>query len=127
VKNKGAIMIASISKTAGRSGRGLRQWAGKRFRLPSTDDPAPTLRHLATVCAWAAVLGLGGMIVALRAFVGLVADHRGWYGPTVITIGLVGLASTIGAFASVHRRRTPIILLSLATVALVTDWIVTGL
>jgi hypothetical protein len=95
-----------------------------RFRLPAHDDPPPAANHLAGVCAWAAVLGLGGIAVALRAFVGLVTASANWYAPTVISIGLVGILATIGAFASVHRQRLPWVLLSVATVALFAGWLV---
>jgi hypothetical protein len=95
-----------------------------RFRLPTHDDPPPAPNHLAGVCAWAAVLGLGGMAVALRAFVGLVTVGAQWYAPTVISIGLVGITATIGAFASVHRQRLPWVLLTVATVALTAGWLV---
>ena len=97
------------------------------FRLPTEDDPRPDNRQIAAVCGWAAVLGLGGMAVALRAFVGLIGAYRGWYAPTVITVGLLGLACTIGAFASVHRRRLPFALLGVASVTLLIGWITTGL
>ncbi|WP_432831257.1 hypothetical protein [Dactylosporangium sp. CA-092794] len=97
------------------------------FRLPTEADPRPANRHIAAVCAWAAALGLGGMAVALRAFVGLIAQYRGWYGPTVVTVGLLGLACTIGAFASVHRRRLPFALLGAASVSLLIGWVITGL
>lgn len=96
------------------------------FRLPTQADPRPANRQIAAVCAWAAALGLGGMGVALRAFVGLITHYRGWYAPTVITLALVGLACTIGAFASVHRRRLPFALLGAASAVLLLDWIVTG-
>ncbi|MEV6924142.1 hypothetical protein AB0M46_06455 [Dactylosporangium sp. NPDC051485] len=105
----------------------LRRQLPDAFRLPTGNDPRPANRQIATVCAWAAALGLGGMAVALRAFVGLVAEYRGWYAPTVVTIGLLGLACTIGAFASVHRRRLPFALLGVASASLLTGWIVTGL
>ena len=72
-------------------------------------------------------LGLGGMAVALRAFVGLVSASRAWYAPTVTVIGLIGLVCTIAAFASVHKRRLPFALLGAASVSLVLGWIVTGL
>jgi len=55
------------------------------------------------------------------------AHYRAWYAPTVITIGLLGLACTIGAFASVHRRRLPFALLGAASVSLLIGWVVTGL
>jgi hypothetical protein len=107
--------------------RRLRQQLPGAFRLPTEDDPAPEPRHLAGVCLWAAALGLGGMAVALRAFVGLIAQYRGWYAPSVIVIGLIGLACTIGAFAGVHHRRLPFALLGAASVSLLIGWIVTGL
>lgn len=97
------------------------------FRLPGVEDPAPRSNHLATVCVWAAALGLGGMAVALRALIGLVWQSHAWNTETLTTIGLTGLACTIASFASVHRRRLPLILLTLATAALVAGWILTGL
>ena len=97
------------------------------FRLPGAEDPAPRPNHLATVCVWAAALGLGGMAVALRALIGLIWQSRGWNVETLTTIGMAGLACTIASFASVHRRLLPLVLLSLATAALVAAWIVTGL
>lgn len=105
----------------------LRQQLPGAFRLPTDRDPAPEPRHLAAVCGWAAALGLGGMAVALRAFVGLIGAYRGWYAPTVIVIGLIGLTCTIAAFASVHKRRLPFALLGAASVSLALGWIVTGL
>jgi hypothetical protein len=105
----------------------LRHWVSSHFRLPGAEDPAPASRHLARVCGWAAALGLGGMGVALRAFVGLVYADRGWFAPTVIAVGLIGIGCTIGAFASVHQRRLPMILLGVATAALLTGWFVTSL
>jgi hypothetical protein len=107
--------------------RRLRQQLPGAFRLHAQADPRPANRQIAAVCAWAAALGLGGMAVALRAFVGLIAQYRGWYGPVVIAIGLLGLACTIAAFASVHRRRLPFALLGAASVTLLIGWFVTGL
>jgi hypothetical protein len=94
--------------------------------MPTNEDPAPASNRLAAICAWAAALGLGGMAVALRAFVGLISTGAGWYAPTVITIGVLGIGATIGAFASIHRRRLPLILLGVATATLITGWFVTG-
>jgi hypothetical protein len=99
----------------------------RRFRLPVAGDPAPATRHLARICGWAAVLGLGGMAVALRAFVSLIYDERAWYLPTLVVIGLVGLVSTIGAFASIHHRRLPMRLLGIASGALLLALVVASL
>ncbi|MER7002330.1 hypothetical protein ABT297_04685 [Dactylosporangium sp. NPDC000555] len=105
----------------------LRRQLPHAFRLPTATDPRPANRQIAAVCGWAAALGLGGMAVALRAFVGLIGHYRGWYAPTVITVGLLGLACTIAAFASVHHRRLPFALLGVASATLLTGWVVTGL
>jgi hypothetical protein len=115
-----------VSVDVSRARRLVRELPGA-FRLPTEADPRPANRQIAAVCAWAALLGLGGMAVALRAFVGLIASYRAWYAPTVITVGLLGLACTIAAFASVHRRRLPFALLGAASVSLMIGWIVTGL
>src|SRR5438552_1559352 len=40
------------------------------FRVPGTADPAVRLRRLAGVAAWAACLGFGGFILALRLVFG---------------------------------------------------------
>jgi cytochrome bd-type quinol oxidase subunit 2 len=104
-------MVVDVSK--------VRRWAGRRFRMHGESDPAPDSRHLAKVCAWGALLGLGGVAVALRALVRLAYDAPGWaYLPVLVLIALVGLAGAIGAFASVQRRRTPFALLGVASVAL---------
>jgi hypothetical protein len=108
----------------------LRQRVGDavaaRFRLPGADDPAPETNHLAWVCGWAAALGLGGVAVALRAFIGFILIQPAWYGPVVVTVGVVGLLCTIAAFASVHQRRLPLALLGAATLALIADWFLTA-
>ena len=105
----------------------IREWAGRNFRMPGEADPPPASRHLAWVCAWAALIGLIGMLVAVRAFIGLIYEERGWYLPVLVLIGLTGMASTIGAFASVHRRRLPMILLGVASATVIAAWIVTEL
>jgi len=115
-----------VSVDVSRAKRIVRELPGA-FRLPTEAAPRPANRQIAAVCAWAAVLGLGGMAVALRAFVGLIAQYRVWYGPVVITIGLLGLACTIAAFASVHKRRLPFALLGVASASLLIGWVVTGL
>src|SRR6266508_12796 len=101
-----------------------REWFSRRFRLPRAGDQVPASRHLARICAWAAALGLGGMLVALRAFIELIYEQRAWFAPTIVTVGVLGLACTIAAFASIHQRRLPLALLSIATLALAAAWVV---
>ncbi|HLL68552.1 MAG TPA: hypothetical protein VK453_22975 [Micromonosporaceae bacterium] len=97
-----------------------------RFRLPVAADPAPGIRRVAGLSVWAAVLGLGGIMVALRAVLGLITIGAWWFGPAVVATGLVGLLCTVGAFASVHRRVLPWVLLGSATGALLAGWTLTG-
>lgn len=98
-----------------------------RFRMPGRYDPATRLRRLAGVSVWAALLGFGGLVAGLRAVVGLFTSVPLWYLPTFVAIGLFGLTCTVGAFASVHRRRTPWVLLGVATVTLVVAFVVNAL
>jgi hypothetical protein len=71
------------------------------------------------VCGWAAVLGTLGLVVGVRGFIAdLMEATPGWYEPVMIGVGLVGILLTVGAFATVHRRRLPYLLLSAATVVL---------
>jgi hypothetical protein len=92
--------------------------------MPGTADPKVRLRRLALVAVWATLLGFGGLVVGVRLLIGLFTSLPKGYLPTVCGIGLFGLACTVGAFASVHRRRTPWILLVVATVTLVVAWLV---
>jgi hypothetical protein len=98
----------------------------RRFRLPGHTDPTPGQRRLVAVSAWAGTLGFGGAVIALRLLVNLFQADGGWYRPTVTAIGTVGLLATVGAFASIHRRRLPWMLLTTATVALVAAYLVTA-
>jgi hypothetical protein len=85
------------------------------FRMPGTPDPAVRLRRLGGVAAWAAVLGFGGLILTLRIMIGLFTEIATWYLAVTFTLGLIGIACTVGAFASVHQRRLPWLLLGGAT------------
>ncbi len=105
---------------------GLVHEVTKRFRMPGTADPKVRLRRLAGVSAWAALLGFGGLVVGLRVVIGLFTSSPAWYLPTICVIGLVGIVVTVGAFASVHRRRLPWLMLTAATAILVVAWVVSG-
>jgi hypothetical protein len=49
-----------------------------------------------------------------------------WYLPTALILGAIGIGATVGAFASIHRRRMPFYLLGVASVALLAGAIVTA-
>lgn len=93
-------------------------WAQDSGRYTAVDRQ-PRLRQMLGVCGWAAVLGAIGLVVGIRGFIAdLMEITPGWYLAVMIIAGVIGIGSTVGAFATVHRRRTPYILLTAATVAL---------
>lgn len=94
-------------------------WAEDSRPVPVIARQPPRLRQIMGVCGWAALLGAIGLIVAVRGFIADLMDETpNWYEPMMIGVGLTGITLTVGAFISVHRRRTPYILLSAATVVL---------
>ena len=95
------------------------------IRVPRPDQ-GPRLRHIAAACGWAALLGVIGLAIAIRGFVGVqVGDGASWYEPAILTTGTMGIGATVAAFLTVSRRRVPWILLGLASVALVVGMILT--
>ncbi|GAB7040067.1 MULTISPECIES: hypothetical protein [Catenuloplanes] len=92
---------------------------GPAFRMPADTDPEPSTRRLLTLSCWAGALALFGLAVAVRGLAALVADTAGgWHEPATVAVGVTGIAFTVGAFMSVHRRRLPWIMLAAATAAL---------
>lgn len=93
-------------------------WARDSGVLP-TVTRQPRLRQMFGVCIWAAVLGVLGLAVGVRGFVATLMEAApGWYEPAMIASGVVGIGLTVTAFATVHRRRLPYLLLTAATVVL---------
>jgi hypothetical protein len=93
-------------------------WARDSGVMP-TVSRTPRLRQMLGVCGWAALLGAVGLVVGVRGFIAdLMSTTPGWYEPVMIGAGAIGIGLTVGAFATVHRRRMPYILLSAATVTL---------
>jgi hypothetical protein len=94
--------------------------------LPGDQAP-PRMRQLMGVCGWAAVLGGLGLVVGIRGFIGdLMGLAPGWYEPTMILIGLVGIGLTVGAFVTVRRRRMPYALLGGGTAVLILALVLTS-
>jgi hypothetical protein len=93
-------------------------WAKDSGLLP-TVDRQPRLRQMFGVCAWAALLGVAGLAVGIRGLVAtLMKAVPGWYEPAMIGVGVLGIGLTVGAFATVYRRRLPYLLLTAATFVL---------
>jgi hypothetical protein len=100
--------------------------ASRIFRLPGSDDPAPPTTKLVGMCAWASGLGLVGLLVATRAMLAIWRGNPpGWYEPSFVIVGLVGIGLTVGAFMSIQRRRLPWVMLALATMPLIASIVLT--
>ncbi|MDT4989397.1 MAG: hypothetical protein QOI74_3491, partial [Micromonosporaceae bacterium] len=56
---------------------------------------------------------------------GLLTTIATWYLAVMFTLGLIGIACTVGAFASIHRRHLPWALLGGATAAELACFVVT--
>jgi hypothetical protein len=115
VKTAAAVRAASAKLPRVPAKQGARDTLATHFRMPGTPDPAVRLRRLGGVSAWAAVLGFAGLIMAFRIMIGLFTQIATWYLVATFALGLVGIACTVGAFASVHQRRLPWLLLGAAT------------
>ncbi len=98
------------------------------FRRPTIPrQRGPKLRTLAGLAAWAAALGLGGLVMGIRGLIIIIATRPPhWYEPTMIVMGLVGIALTAGAFLTVQHRHAPWALLGLSSVDLLTSMIISG-
>ena len=98
------------------------------FRRPVIPrQRSPKLRSLAGLATWAAGLGLGGLVMGIRGLLIIIATKPPhWYEPTMIAMGLVGIALTVGAFLTVQYRYLPWALLGLSSADLLASMIITG-
>jgi hypothetical protein len=86
------------------------------------------LRVLGGVATWAAALGGLGLVVGIRGLVAiLVGGIPGWYEPTLIVMGLVGIALTAAAFLTIQQRPLPWLFLGAGTAVLLSSIITTAL
>jgi hypothetical protein len=96
----------------------------RRFRLPTSTDPAPESNKLLGMCLWAAALGLIGLIPGGRLAVAVVLDSGpGWYSPVALALGMLGLAAIGAGFAAIHLPRLPWQLFGFASFLLVVNLI----
>jgi hypothetical protein len=97
------------------------------FRRPNFSQRGPNLRRLAGLSGWAALLGVIGLGVGVRGLIAiLVGEVPGWYQPTLIMMGLIGLGMIAGAFLTVQRGILPWLLLGASSVVLLASIIVTS-
>jgi hypothetical protein len=96
------------------------------FQGPA-DRPRPRMRLLAAACGWAVTLCVGGVGAGVWALVTLLSGAAaGWFQPTIIAVGVIGLALTASAFPLLERRILPWLLLGLATLTLIGGYILTA-
>jgi hypothetical protein len=89
------------------------------LRLHGSPDPAPQPQRVIGMCAWAAVLGLLGLVVAARALWAIMTGLApGWFEPAAIGSGLAGIGLTVAGFTAIHRRYLPWAMLAAASAAL---------
>jgi hypothetical protein len=116
----GAPFLAQDGEPAGlaRITLAMRKSDGK---LP----PAP--RRLVGLCAWAAAVGVLGVIVAIWAGITDLMGTPTWFLPTAGIIGIAGVGATMGAFVTARRPRVPWVLLAGATLTLIIAIILTAI
>ena len=112
---------------AGTDPAGLSSVTGA-FRRPTLTQRGPKLRTLAGLAGWAAGIGVIGLAVGIRGLILiLVSKTPGWYEPTLIIMGLTGIALTAAAFLTVQYRLVPWILLGASSAVLLASIIATGM
>ncbi len=87
--------------------------------------PAPRQRRLAAVAAWALVLSVCGILVGLGALITDLGGAGGWFEPTIVIVGLLGVGLTAVGLGTVRRRVVPFALLGAATFVLLIGTIIT--
>jgi len=89
--------------------------------------PVPSGRRLFGLCVAAAALGLGGILIGARGWLGLVMHKAaGWYLPAIVILGVAGILTAAGGFLTVHRRHAPWALICVSAAILVTAMVVTA-
>jgi hypothetical protein len=106
---------ARSGSVAGRLARVLDALA--ELRMPGTPDPDVRLRRLLGVSAWAALLGLIGLIIGMRIVFGIFTEMPLWYWTLIFLLGVPGVGATVAAFATLHKGQLPWKLLGAASAA----------
>lgn len=85
---------------------------------PDTRQP-PAPGRLVGLCAWAAVIGIVGLVLAIRSAFAIISGAPGWFAPIAAIVGLVGFSSTLGAFVTARWRIAPWALLGVASLTII--------
>ena len=85
---------------------------------PDTKQP-PAPGRLVGLCAWAAVIGIIGLVLAIRSAFAIISGAPGWFAPLAAIVGLIGFSSTLGAFVTARWRIAPWALLGVASLTII--------
>ena len=107
------------------SGRLLAATAPAIAKLKPVEDLRQ--RRLIGVSAWALALGACGFVLGIVAMLRMIGEVPGWFKPSFVTCGVVGLALIIGGFITVQYQRLPWLLLGSSTVLLLVGVVLLGI
>lgn len=93
-------------------------------RLKSVPDVRQ--RRLIGASAWALALGSCGLVLGVIAMIRLMGEVPGWFEPSFVAAGVVGLALIIAAFVTVRFRLVPWVLLGASTAVFVVGVVLLG-
>jgi hypothetical protein len=85
---------------------------------PDTKQP-PAPGRLVGLCAWAAIIGIIGLVLAIRSAFAIISGAPGWFAPVAAIVGLIGFSSTLGAFVTARWRIAPWALLGVASLTII--------
>jgi hypothetical protein len=85
---------------------------------PETKEP-PAPGRLVGLCAWAAVIGIIGLVLGIRSAFAIISGAPGWFAAIAPIVGLVGFTSTLGAFVTARWRTAPWALLGVASLTII--------
>ncbi len=88
---------------------------------------SPRMRALGLAAVWAVLLCLGGLVCGTWGLIAILSGVTpSWYEPTIVVVGVFGLALAAAAFPLAERRLVPWALLGGSTVTLVVGYVLTA-
>ncbi len=106
--------VVPRARTAGTAPDGT-PWNARISQRAPQRDPGPRPRRLVGLCTWAALLGFLGLAVGVRGVIAILVKAPHWYEPTLITLGLAGIATAAVAMLTVRYHLYPWLFLALSS------------